>query len=101
MTARAAAIALVLLTVLPFPRALFAFQTPTSDPRSVVPIATARAVGTPPRIDGRLTDPVWLEATPVTARAAVTTSSGGSPIVASCAHVAQRWDCRWRSAVHT
>src|SRR2546427_9648980 len=30
------------------------------------PIATARAVATPPRIDGRLTDPVWLEATPVT-----------------------------------
>src|SRR2546427_5450136 len=30
------------------------------------PIATARAVVTPPRIDGRLTDPVWLEATPVT-----------------------------------
>ncbi|PYO33850.1 MAG: hypothetical protein DMD74_12605, partial [Gemmatimonadetes bacterium] len=74
MTGGAAPIALVLLTVLPlpFPRELLARQTPTSDagapaaPRSVVPIATARAVGTPPRIDGRLTDPVWLEATPVT-----------------------------------
>src|SRR5438552_10210670 len=52
---------------LPFPRGLFALQTPTTDPRAVVPppIATARAVATPPRIDGRLTDPVWLEATPL------------------------------------
>src|SRR6266496_2608219 len=63
-----APIALVLLTALPLPRALFALQTPTTDARAVVPlpIATARAVVTPPRIDGRLTDPVWLEATPVT-----------------------------------
>jgi len=72
LTGGAAPIALVLLAVLPFPRELLARQTPTSDagapaaPRSVVPIATARAVATPPRIDGRLTDPVWLEATPVT-----------------------------------
>ena len=56
----------MLLTVLPFPRGLVACQTPTSDPRSGAPIATARAVATPPRIDGRLTDAVWLEATPVT-----------------------------------
>src|SRR5256714_4816384 len=30
------------------------------------PTATARAVVTPPVIDGRLTDPVWLDATPIT-----------------------------------
>src|SRR5256885_4800644 len=30
------------------------------------PSAAARVVATPPVIDGRLTDPVWLEATPVT-----------------------------------
>jgi hypothetical protein len=29
------------------------------------PTATARVVSTPPVIDGRLTDPAWLEATPV------------------------------------
>ncbi|PYO37832.1 MAG: hypothetical protein DMD29_14785, partial [Gemmatimonadetes bacterium] len=59
---------LFMVLPLPFPRGLFALQTPTTDPRAVVPppIATARAVATPPRIDGRLTDPVWLEATPVT-----------------------------------
>src|SRR5436189_124681 len=38
---------------------------------------------------------------PVTARAAVTTCSGGSAIVASCAQVAQRRDGCCRSAVHT
>ena len=42
-----------------------------------------------------------FDAPPVTARAAVTTSSGGSAIAASCAQVAQRWDCWSRSAVHT
>src|SRR3989454_2838326 len=64
---------LALLIGLPFPRALFASQLPASDtgapshPRSAASLtATARAVVTPPRIDGRLTDPVWLEATPVT-----------------------------------
>jgi hypothetical protein len=30
------------------------------------PTATARAVATPPVIDGRLADPAWLEATPIT-----------------------------------
>ena len=47
------------LLVLPFLWELTAAQTP-------VPAATARAVATPPVIDGRLTDPVWLDATPVT-----------------------------------
>src|SRR5439155_18227594 len=41
------------------------------------------------------------DAPPVAASAAATTSSGGSAIVASCAHVAQRWDCCSRSAVQT
>src|SRR5881296_122791 len=31
------------------------------------PTATARTVATPPVIDGRLTDPAWQEATPITA----------------------------------
>src|SRR5438046_4863919 len=64
---------LALLIVLPFPRALFASQIPASDtgapshPRSAASLtATARAVVTPPVMDGRLTDPAWLEATPVT-----------------------------------
>ena len=47
------------LLVLPFLWELTAAQTR-------VPVATARAVATPPVIDGRLTDPVWLDATPVT-----------------------------------
>src|SRR3989442_1974028 len=38
---------------------------------------------------------------PVTARAAVTTSSGGSAIVASCAQVAQRRDARFTEALPT
>lgn len=40
---------------------LLASQTPPA------PTATARAVVTPPVIDGRLTDPAWANATPVTA----------------------------------
>jgi len=47
-----------LLLVLPLARGLPAAQSP--------PTATARVVATPPVIDGRLTDPAWLEATPVT-----------------------------------
>ena len=47
-----------LLLVLPLARGLPAGQTP--------PTATAHVVATPPVIDGRLTDPAWLEATPVT-----------------------------------
>ena len=47
-----------LLLVLPLARGLLASQTP--------PTATAHVVATPPVIDGRLTDPAWLEATPVT-----------------------------------
>src|SRR5213083_1452584 len=35
-------------------------------PTHATPAARAHAVGRPPVIDGRLTDPVWLEATPVT-----------------------------------
>src|SRR5437762_165001 len=35
-------------------------------PTHSTPAALARAVITPPVIDGRLTDPAWLEATPVT-----------------------------------
>src|SRR5205809_249550 len=35
-------------------------------PTHSTPAARARAVITPPVIDGRLTDPAWLEATPVT-----------------------------------
>jgi len=64
---------LALLIGLPFPRALFASQIPASDTgapshtRSAASLtATARAVVTPPVMDGRLTDPAWLEATPVT-----------------------------------
>src|SRR3989454_987227 len=64
---------LALLIGLPFPRALFASQIPASDtgapshPRLAAPLtAPARAVVTPPVVDGRLTDPAWLEATPVT-----------------------------------
>src|SRR5882762_3866798 len=53
-----ARLALALL-VLPFLWELTAAQTP-------VPAATARAVATPPVIDGRLTDPAWLDAVPVT-----------------------------------
>src|SRR3989449_1751413 len=65
--------ALALLIGLPFPRELVASQIPASDtgapshPRSAASLtATARAVVTPPVMDGRLTDPAWLEATPVT-----------------------------------
>ena len=47
-----------LLLVLPLARGLPAGQT--------LPTATAHVVATPPVIDGRLTDPAWLEATPVT-----------------------------------
>jgi uncharacterized protein DUF5916/cellulose/xylan binding protein with CBM9 domain len=47
-----------LLLVLPLARGLPASQTP--------PTASARVVATPPVIDGRLTDSVWLEATPIT-----------------------------------
>src|SRR5256712_4537572 len=47
-----------LFLVLPLARGLPAGQTP--------PTATAHVVATPPVIDGRLTDPAWLEATPVT-----------------------------------
>src|SRR5881628_538938 len=64
---------LALLIGLPFPRALFASQIPASDtgalsrPRAAASLtARARAVITPPVIDGRLTDPAWMEATPVT-----------------------------------
>jgi len=32
----------------------------------VPPVATARRVATPPRVDGRLDDPVWQEAEPIT-----------------------------------
>src|SRR6267143_4115125 len=53
-----ARLALALL-VLPFLWKLTAAQTP-------VPAATARVVATPPVIDGRLTDPAWLDAMPVT-----------------------------------
>jgi hypothetical protein len=47
------------LLVLPFPRELGATQTPA-------PAGTARAVVTPPVIDGRLTDSAWLQTTPLT-----------------------------------
>src|SRR5256884_8403646 len=57
--------ALVLLIGLPLPRELVASQIPA--PRKAASLtATARAVVTPPVIDGRLTDPAWIEATPVT-----------------------------------
>src|SRR2546428_14079323 len=61
-----------LVCLLLCPRGL-ASQTPASDagapptPRSAPPpIAVAHVVVTPPVIDGRLTDPAWAEATPVT-----------------------------------
>src|SRR5881628_2855993 len=64
---------LALLIGLPFPRELLARQIPASDtgapahPRSAASLtATARVVVTPPVIDGRLSDPAWLEATPAT-----------------------------------
>src|SRR5437762_7305858 len=57
--------ALALLIGLPFPRELVASQIPA--PRSAASLtATARVVVTPPVVDGRLSDPAWLEATPVT-----------------------------------
>src|SRR5438477_10806727 len=57
--------ALALLMGLPFPVELVASQIPA--PRAAASLtATARAVVTPPVIDGRLTDPAWREATPVT-----------------------------------
>src|SRR5438874_776015 len=57
--------ALALLIGLPFPVELVASQIPA--PRAGASLtATARAVVTPPVIDGRLTDPVWLEAPLVT-----------------------------------
>jgi hypothetical protein len=58
MNGGATRIVLALSIVLPCPRALSS-QTPS-------PTATARAVVTPPVIDGRLNDPAWLEATPIT-----------------------------------
>src|SRR5437588_4814449 len=65
--------ALALLIGLPFPRELVASQIPASDtgapshPRSAASLtATARAVVTRPVLDGRLPDPAWREATPVT-----------------------------------
>ncbi len=62
---RAAPIVLGLLLGLPCARGQVAGQTPAS---GVAPsrTAAARAVVTPPVIDGRLTDPAWREATPVT-----------------------------------
>src|SRR5947208_4398232 len=56
---------LPLLIGLPFPVDLVAGQLPA--PRAAASLtATARAVVTPPVIDGRLTDSAWIEATPVT-----------------------------------
>src|SRR5947208_14257187 len=56
---------LPLLIGLPFPVDLVAGQLPA--PRAAASLtATARAVVTPPVIDGRLTDSAWLEAPPVT-----------------------------------
>jgi len=61
-----------LVCLLLCPRGL-ASQTPASDagapptPRSAPPpTATAHAVVTPPVIDGRLNDPAWQDATPIT-----------------------------------
>ena len=61
---RAAPIVLGLLLGLPCARGRVAGQTPAS---GVAPsrTAAARAVVTPPVIDGRLTDPAWRDATPV------------------------------------
>jgi hypothetical protein len=57
-------VALVLFIALPC-RAGLVCQSPT--PRSTPPpTAIARAAPTPPVIDGRLTDPAWMDATPVT-----------------------------------
>jgi len=57
--------ALALLIGLPFPVELVAGQIPAPGAAASL-TATARAVVTPPVIDGRLTDSAWLEATPVT-----------------------------------
>ena len=57
--------ALALLIGLPFPVELVASQIPAPGAAASL-TATARAVVTPPVIDGRLTDSAWLEATPVT-----------------------------------
>ena len=57
--------ALALLIGLPFPVELVAGQIPAPGAAASL-TATARAVVTPPVIDGRLTDSAWLEAPPVT-----------------------------------
>ncbi len=58
MNGGATRIVLALSIVLPCPRAL---SSQTSSPT-----ATARAVATPPVIDGRLNDAAWRDATPIT-----------------------------------
>ena len=54
-------IALALISLLLLSRGLRAAQSVVS-----APTAHTRAVATPPVIDGRLTDPAWAEATPIT-----------------------------------
>ncbi len=54
-------IALALISLLLLSRGLRAAQSVVS-----APTAHTRAVATPPVIDGRLTDSVWLQATPIT-----------------------------------
>jgi len=58
MNGGATRIVVALSIVLPCPRALSS-QTPS-------PTATARAVATPPVIDGRLNDPAWRDVPPIT-----------------------------------
>ena len=61
MPSRATPIALALISLLLLSRGLRAAQSVVS-----APTAHTRAVATPPVIDGRLTDSVWLQATPIT-----------------------------------
>ncbi len=69
MTTRSFAITLAARLTLASVSGLSATQQSAADsitPTHSAPVARAHAVVTPPVMDGRLTDPAWLEATPVT-----------------------------------
>src|SRR6266545_3382079 len=69
MTTRSFAITLAVRLTLASVSGLSATQQSAADsitPTHSAPVARAHAVITPPVMDGRLTDPAWLEATPVT-----------------------------------
>src|ERR1044071_9882965 len=69
MTTRSFAITLAVRLTLASVSGLSATQQSAADSIThthSAPVARAHAVVTPPVMDGRLTDPAWLEATPVT-----------------------------------